>query len=193
MAYADFKDLLFERMGDTRGWTPEALAKALTCEEWDKSSPRVTFFRKLRYDARIRACRRAIRERGLELLAKVGSDFIRDRLREPSMATRLKRDSLWPREALNIFLNPLITGASAEQYRDEFLHLLVDVQRNAIVKTVELCIETVEARIQTAKACSYSESYIAGMEDILVFHKASLERVLRGDHFHPSTPLAEAR
>lgn len=153
MAYADFKDLLFGAMGDVRGWSPRALAETLSVESWvGPNSSALNAFRKLRQDARIRACRRAIKERGLELLSKVGSDFIRDQLSAPSS---------------------------------------VDVIRGLVADpgTIALCIETVEARIRTAKACSYSEPYIAGMEDILVFHRASLERVLRGDHFHPTSEL----
>lgn len=59
----------------------------------------------------------------------------------------------------------------------------------AKVQTIEKCIETVKARIATAKACGYNESYIAGMEDILVFHEASLERVRSGENFHPTSEL----
>lgn len=59
----------------------------------------------------------------------------------------------------------------------------------AKVEAVEACIETVESRIATAKACRYSEAYVAGMEDVLIFHRATLERVKRGEGYHPSTPV----
>lgn len=59
----------------------------------------------------------------------------------------------------------------------------------ARVEAVEACIETVESRIATAKACRYSEAYVAGMEDILIFHRATLERVKKGEGYHSTSEL----
>lgn len=61
----------------------------------------------------------------------------------------------------------------------------------AKVEAVEACIEAVESRILTAKACRYSESYIAGMEDILIFHRATLERVKKGEGYHSTSQVME--
>jgi len=75
---------------------------------------------------------------------------------------------------------------------DEYIEGLETKYEHAVaakVEAIEACIETVEARIKTAKACRYDASYIAGMEDILVFHKASLERVRRGEDFHSTSEL----
>jgi hypothetical protein len=57
------------------------------------------------------------------------------------------------------------------------------------VEAIEACIETVESRIATAKACRYDTRYIAGMEDILIFHRATLERVKRGEGYHSTSDL----
>jgi hypothetical protein len=59
----------------------------------------------------------------------------------------------------------------------------------AKVEAIEACIRTVKAQIQTAKACRYNDSYMGALRDILVSHEASLERVKRGEGYHPSTPV----
>jgi len=86
-----------------------------------------------------------------------------------------------------------LVKARAENEKEVSLHKGTRSQLVAAKgEAVEHCIETVEARIKTAKACRYDASYIAGMEDILVFHKASLERVKRGEDFHSTSELMTA-
>lgn len=63
----------------------------------------------------------------------------------------------------------------------------------AKVEAVEACIETVESRIATAKACRYSEAYVAGMEDVLIFHRATLERVKKGEGYHSTSELMASK
>lgn len=59
----------------------------------------------------------------------------------------------------------------------------------AKVEAVEACIRTVRAQIATARACHYNESYLGALRDILISHEATLERVKRGEGYHPSTPV----
>lgn len=88
MAYKDFKNLLLTTIGDARGWTAVDLVNALSVENHRSDSKAIRAFRRLRWDARFRACQRAIRERGMAKIARVGAQFIKDRLDAPSYVTR---------------------------------------------------------------------------------------------------------
>jgi hypothetical protein len=93
MAYADFRGLLAAVVGNGV-WTAKRLAKQMEVENWyGPDSPELRAYRKLRQDARLRACEKVLKEVRTEQIAKYGANYIRDRLREESKLKKMFGDS----------------------------------------------------------------------------------------------------